>query len=1662
MIRSDKRTSWTIAFGAFSALLLLEPPSPSAATMNDYCIQPAFIRSAVPPNLLFLIDNSASMYDLSYADEGKKNADATFARQPYYCYDQTYSNAKAGGYDGYFDQAKKYQYNFDTERFAEVASIPANCSMAASATVVCKVVSDTLHVNIDTVNTAQVKYFYASGKYLNWLSASKFDIEKKVLTGGKYVDKVCSGSTDTACISNGDCPSGQTCTDVANFIQAESRGCVGQSFIKEANTANFVNYNSPETNNTNTSLGITFGVRGPYDDLNRSAPSPGGQTYIDIFNGNYNQGDCQGAVAAITSGGNADIKQAVDACLAYSSGGTQTAVTKTKVSFQQSMQACWQYREGRDIGGDDINTVKNQCTDIFDEFGTCSNNPQTVCTTDAGCGAGNTCIFGPSAIVPGNPGLLCSSEYEGQYYQLSAATGVCKKKNSPDMGACASDADCTGPGYKCSGASGAAWVLKAGVTEAAMIETHRQFCRDMTAPPVIDPTDAPSDTAQYDNVPAILSGVGLEAQLNQPIATMKVRLSSAAAPTGLVQQYADRIRMGVMTFNFSGSASEVPPVFGAPLSKPRTCSNDSSKVCTTNIDCGAGTCQDTVAGTSNLDGGAIKYLIGKGICSATTTTECATDANCPSGERCISSGVGDHVTTSSLVNEIDKIRAATWTPFAEAFYNAIGYFGKAADDNASGIKSRTDLRLNSNDFSGIMNPSQYRCQANNVLIVSDGMSTADQNSSVNSLAQLYTAAGGETGACSSYAGSKNLDNLAWIAQHRNINSFSKTEASTTAPVYNSEKIKSYVVFTGTSNGAAGECNSRTLMSQTAQKGGTTLYEAERPEELKTKLNEALNDIAGGTASGTAASILSNSEGSGANILQAVFYPRKDFSSTEGNHATWLGEMQNLWYYIDPFITNSSVREDTGYSSGDHVLHLQNDNIVKFSFNATEGKTEVELWQDSDGDGDADVKVSTIDPDALKSLWRAGNQLWARSSARDITTTCLTADSGVCTNGFMPFTSGNATRLRAYLDVADDASATKIINYVHGTDSAEHRNRTVTTSNFVSGATETHVWKLGDIVSSTPRILSSARLNTYNLPAPGGYNDKSYASFLTSNEYKNRGLAFVGANDGMLHAFKLGTMSVAAAGKEKARLTGTGLGEELGAFIPTSALPYLKYLADKDYAHLFYVDGPTVLFDASIGTLTACTDNYAECVKNSTVINSSNGNLDATKNTWRTILIGSMGLGGASGDVDFAAETPPAAEDCTNCVKTPISKPVDASRRFGYSSYFALDFTDSSAPKFLWEFSDPELGYATSGPAIVRVGDVGKNGKWFAVFATGPTGPIDTGTHQFLGRSDRTLKLFVVDLATGTVTKLSSNIANAFAGSLVGATIDTDRWNPSAGGYYEDDALYFGYTAKDTSSAAEDAWTKGGVLRLSTGEDLNPANWKITPVIDGIGPVTTAVGRLVDRKSKNLWLYFGTGRYFFKKRTNGLTDDFSSGQAIYGIKEPCYTSANLLDKTCMASNDASVNKVAVAELTNQSSDTPSATLADGKTKGWFINLGAADNAGGYGAERVVTDPTTLTNGIVLFTSFMPTVDPCGFGGRSYLWATKFDTGAEPSAKAKEGKILLQLSTGSFEEKNIATTFTQRGNRRSGSHMEGKPPGDQSLVITKSQNKPLKKVLHIMER
>ncbi len=1772
------------ALTILSVLLL----SPAYAAMNDYCITPPFIVAGVNPNLLLMIDNSASMFDLTYID--------TVTAEPAYCYDQTYNFDLR--YAGYFqDKNYYYAYEFAKGYFYEVATLPDSGTCD-------KYIPGTLCVNLNDDNTL-VERFVAEGNYLNWLSASKFDIQKQILTGGKYT------------IVNE--------TDGTNGLKQETRGCVGRRYIKEPITSQ-----TYVVGGTNTGLGITFAIKGPDHPYSDTLLSPGGQTALEIYFGDYNAGLCDTAVKLIIAGaGKNEITTAIEACLNYSDkdtcsldptipckddtdcdGDTGTGVCppvvhdgicglnndgnceittfgvctanngdcrqekpricvgggkdgascnndndckyssctvgrigsvctvnadcnlqtctaglignacvvdsecntgvctepdsndgkactvntdcdsglsmctsgqigktcttsvecntgyagvcqkpvtqQIKSTFGQSMHECYQYWETGSFGGTDylqLITNPSGCSQIYLEYMTCNGGErdEKQCYTlgvTADC-PGGTCINGPEAIRQGSPALVCNAKF----------TGYCAGSNNDWT---------TTDWYKRIYAS----------PDECITEKFKEFCTEAQVPPVTDPSDDPSTTEDFDNLPAIIGDMSIGSQLGDPLeyagctekCVLKLNLKLDTAPSGLIQEFQNLIHFGAMRFNYYGTSSECP----ANMACTKICSPTSLTTCVVDDDCPTG---DTCIDAANLDGARIidfgpsdpahmeGYILGR--CSSTTTTTCTSPNHCPANESCVYS-VGNH--SSGFIKALDDIFASTWTPFSEGFYNAIGYFAQ-----------RIDTRLNNPDFitegedSDAREPIQYICQKNNILLVTDGMSTADLNPDVNSLVLSYNDGDGQTDSaasatCPEFAGSRNLDDLSWLAKHRNINDFTETPALTD-PEINSKTITTHVVFNGAASTDPGECNPDTLLSETADNGGGTYQRAEDPAALRQALRESFLLIAGKAASGTAASVLASGEGEGANLVQAIFYPERTLGDT-ATELKWIGSMKNMWYFIDPYFGNSSIREDT---IQDKTLVLDEDYIVNFYFNPDNNLTEAKLYKDADADGVKDPDPpATVFFEDVKSLWESGLRLWATLPAnRTIYTT--TNESTL-----IDFSSASAATLRTLLQSPSNAAATRLISYVRGTDYGNkfcsstvttscaqdsdcpagacsvtttqpchtyldcpvsetcvdgetcigYRNRTLT----IGGSSGT--WKLGDVINSTPRIASWVPLNAYNRT----YEDRSYRAFTESNTYTDRGMVYVGANDGMLHAFNLGYLKLYNELEKKAQLcnsksdcTTTNIGREEWAFIPKNALPYLQFAADPGYCHLYFADLIPYVFDASIG----CADaDYWSCEKYDI-----NGDPDITQ--WRTVIIGGMRLGGACKDAASGlGVTVPAAGS-------------------GYSSYFALDITNPNNPQLLWEFSnadipDPsgtgKLGFATTGPTVLRVNapgdpDHSKNGRWLVVFGSGPTGPIETNTHQFKGFSDQNLKIFVLDLKTGALLKtFDTGIQNAFAGSFYKGSIDFDQDDTTKAGFYSDDAVYFGYVnAEDNPPVATTKWNKGGVMRLFTKESITPdPDWALSSVMSNIGPVTAAVAKLQNYKDGKVRLYFGTGRYFF--RIADAIDDADDVRYLAGVKEPCYSLPDGLDTDCTSS-------VSWDDL-----DEAATAAGTDDEDGWFITLDSS--AGILKAERSISAPIATRIGAIFFTTSKPSSDVCEFGGDSHLWGVQFDTGGTVPSSNMRGRALMQVSTGSIEEVLLKDAFTEREGRRTPA-FSGLPPleGTNPPEIPPP---PTNKILQIRER
>ena len=183
--------------------------------------------------------------------------------------------------------------------------------------------------------------------------------------------------------------------------------------------------------------------------------------------------------------------------------------------------------------------------------------------------------------------------------------------------------------------------------------------------------------------------------------------------------------------------------------------------------------------------------------------------------------------------------------------------------------------------------------------------------------------------------------------------------------------------------------------------------------------------------------------------------------------------------------------------------------------------------------------------------------------------------------------------------------------------------------------------LGDIIHSSPAVVAAPNFFYNDYWGDGApENNKPYSAFAKQHRERQR-VVYVGANDGMLHAFDAGEM---VDGVHQA-----GTGRELFAYVPGPLYPHLNELTNPFYSHKYYVDATPRIGDVFI-----------------------NGE-------WRTVLIGGL-RGGGQGIY---------ALDITEPDKITEETAED---------YVLWEFTDDHGTGF----GHAGLGYTYSAPVIARM------------------------------------------------------------------------------------------------------------------------------------------------------------------------------------------------------------------------------------------------------------------------------------------------------------------------------------------------------------------------
>ncbi|MCP4748130.1 MAG: hypothetical protein GY874_18645 [Desulfobacteraceae bacterium] len=930
----------------------------------------------------------------------------------------------------------------------------------------------------------------------------------------------------------------------------------------------------------------------------------------------------------------------------------------------------------------------------------------------------------------------------------------------------------------------------------------------------------------------------------------------------------------------------------------------------------------------------------------------------------------------------------TWTPLAETLYVTMQYFKQESPQgySAKAIASDGNENKADDDDPFYRDGEEVPCAKSFVILLSDGEPTQDRN--IPNQYKDTDDDGDEeknenfNNGCSDY-----LDDVALYAHINDLRddlTGDQTLTLYTIYAFGDSETAIQLLKDAAKNGGFEDSGNSTspkpdIDSEWDSDGDGVPDNFFNPADgfaLEASLISAIASIGKTVASSSSASVLGASNDGEGSVVQAYYKSVIEPESSDEEEARWLGFMHSFW--VD---ANGDLRND---NNEDGILD-DGDEIVTFVTNE-EGNVTVLL-------GDDETEYEVDDIETIKPLFEAGSMMAEEGfdpEDRKIFTFIdkneneEIDDSGDTvfdsSGDIISFKTASVDDLLPYFGVSGDTAwgdsgadlgstvddrAENIISWVRGEEVTGLRNRTV------DGKT----YRLGDIMNSSPVTIGKAP-DSYHIT----YSDESYLDYYNGTVERET-VVYVGANDGMLHAFTHGKFLVAK-DEETGELTtkyeevdSTELGTEIWAFIPQAVLPHLKWVAQNDYSHTYLVDAKPRIFDAELD------------------------------GEWGTFLV--MGL-------NMGAKEIPVEEDFGDGEKT---------TRYFKPTYFCLDITEPREPKLLWEKTYDNLNMSRSRPAPVKVDD-----KWFAVFGSGPTDYDCTSSEQAY--------FYLVDLATGELEKKFGPLDdNAYFNDPISFDKDLN---------YNVDAIYAATSYledgddsdNDDSDNDEKTW-KGNLYKFAVPcnancswseketdsgvpeYDTDPDNWYKSimfhsPDAPITAPASVSIEVYPDNDIDNVWVYFGTGRYSSEE------DLFDSDQQyIYGIKDPFFnkmykdedsyqynyeeTKIVQRDRDCDSESDCDSNglicgnafKITTTGLVLNEDDT---IYEDGNFltleediqdnyDGWYRELETFDD----GASERVISKASLLGGALFVTSYTPDDDICDRNGDADLYGIYYATG-----------------------------------------------------------------------
>lgn len=470
--------------------------------------------------------------------------------------------------------------------------------------------------------------------------------------------------------------------------------------------------------------------------------------------------------------------------------------------------------------------------------------------------------------------------------------------------------------------------------------------------------------------------------------------------------------------------------------------------------------------------------------------------------------------------------------------------------------------------------------------------------------------------------------------------------------------------------------------------------------------------------------------------------------------------------------------------------------------------------------------------------------------------------------------------------------------------------------------------LGDIVNSDPAFAGRGSQRYESLPTTFG--SATYAAYVEAKQarvdvnnpasaYVRKAAVFVGANDGMMHAFNADT------------------GAELFAYIPRGVYSKLAEISKKTYSHQYSVDGPMYSGD---------------------IYYDRDGTSGPAVAEWRTVVTGSLGAGGRGAY----------ALDITDVLSSGGGDPIVL---FDVSANVLLDVSAGENATAVPYYKD--LGFAAGKVFVLPAQD----GSWRALFGNGPNSV--NGYSKLIAINIATPSTYTI---IDTKVKIGSTNQNGlgglavlpdgtgvasyiYAGDIAGNMWKLDLSDPNPTKWES------AYKSGSTPAPLINAIDSSGVVQSITASPT--LGYNDVKKVSGKSSVMVYFGtgkynETGDNSSTQVQSIYGIA-------DSGSAISLTSTNRTTTLKEKDISAQTATQRTITPDATGS-DKKPVVDWLGSTPPAKNGWFVD-------LQYGTkADNSLIYSGERVVSKPLLLYDKVII-TTFIPSLNRCDYGGSGWL-------------------------------------------------------------------------------